>query len=111
MNGLKEAIFGEVRKNKEELADISDSDLLKLLFHYADGMRLTYTGFIVLKNIFTVYSFELSENIRPKHRLAMSKFTYPYFFTKNRLILFSEMDATIITLSGGLDNFLEVHSK
>jgi hypothetical protein len=36
---------------------------------------------------------------------------YPYFFTKSRLILFSEMDSMVIKLHGGIEGFLETCSQ
>jgi hypothetical protein len=107
MDPLKVAIFEEVRKHHDQAADLNDDQLNTLFFTQAAGLRLTYTGFLVLKNIFTVYSFELPITIKAKHQIGMSKMTYPYFFTKKRLILFSDMDAMTIKLFGGIEPFLE----
>lgn len=107
MSPLKIAIFKEVRINNHDFEILNDNELNSLLFHHPDGLRLSLTGFANLKNIFTVYSFEIPETIKSKHRLGMSKMTYPYFFTKSRLILFSELDAMTIKLTGGIERFLE----
>lgn len=107
MNSLKVAIFEEVRKNHTQSQDLTYDQFNKLFFAQSAGLRLTYTGFIVLKNIFTVYSFELPDTIKAKHQIGMSKMEYPYFFTKRRLILFSDMDAMMIKLHGGIEGFLE----
>lgn len=111
MNPLKVAIFKEVRSNHENSRDLSDDELNKLLFHHTDGLRLSYTGFLVLKNIFTVYSFEIPSTLKSKHRFGLSKLEFPYFFTANRLILFSEMDSVMVALVGGIEGFLETCSK
>lgn len=107
MEPLKVAIFQEVRKHHEPAHELSDSQLNTLFFTQSDGLRLTFTGFAVLKNIFTVYSFELPATIKARHQMGMSKMTYPYFFTKRRLILFSDMDAMMIKLHGGIEGFLD----
>lgn len=107
MTPLKIAIFNEVRRNHEKAATLNDEQLNKLLFHHKDGLRLSYSGFIIVKNIFTVYSFEIPETIVSRHQAGMAKMEYPYFFTKRRLMLFSEMDAMTIKLSGGVEQFLE----
>lgn len=107
MTPLKKAIFGEVRKQHEDAASLSDEQLNNLLFHHPDGLRLSLKGFIVIKGIFTAYSFEIPETMKSRHQFGMSRMEYPYFFTKRRLILFSEMDAMVVKLHGGIEGFLE----
>jgi hypothetical protein len=107
MSPLKIAIFTEVRKTHDEASGLSDENLNKLLFHHPDGLRLSLNGFLVIKKIFTAYSFEIPTTITSKHQFGMSKMEYPYFFTKRRLILFSEMDSMVIKLHGGIKGFLE----
>lgn len=109
MNPLKTAIFAEVRSKYEESIKLTDEQLNNLLFHHPDGLRLSLKGFMVVKSIFTAYSFELPDTIRSKHQRSLGKMEYPYFFTKKRLILFSEMDAMVIKLHGGVQSFLETY--
>lgn len=112
MAPLKLAIFAEVRRHHGGPTEkLSDDELNKLLFHHPDGLRLTLNGFMQLKAIFTAYSFEIPENMKSRHRYGMSKMEYPYFFTRRRLILFSEMDAMVIKLYGGIEGFLESCSQ
>jgi hypothetical protein len=105
---LKKLIFEEIRKIHEESSNLDDSELNKLFFHTPDSLRLSLSGFVIVKNIFKVYSFTIPENIKSKHYKSLSKFEYPYFLTSKKLILFSELDATCITLQGGVENFLEI---
>lgn len=108
MSPLKKALFREIRNHhKGDVEKITDEQMNAVLFHHPDGLRLTLNGFIQVKSIFTAYSFEIPENIKSRHRQALSKLEYPYFFTKKRLILFSEMDAMMIKLHGGIEGFLE----
>ena len=88
MSGLKKAIFAQVRLADGSMGLQSDDDLNKLIFHHPAGLRLSYSGFIILKKIFTVYSFEIPDTIKTKHRLGMSQMEYPYFFTKKPLYIF-----------------------
>jgi hypothetical protein len=111
MSALKKAIFVEVRKTFEEYQPLDDNQLNKLLFHHPDGLRLSFTGFKNIKKIFTAYSFEMPETLKARHRQGMSKMEYPYFFTSRRLILFSEMDAVVVKLAGGVEAFLETCSQ
>jgi len=107
MNLLKIAIFAEIKTKHEEATPLSDEQLNNVLFHHPDGLRLSLTGFRIVKNIFTAYSFELPDTIKSKHQRSLGKLEYPYFLTKSRLILFSEMDAAVIKLHGGVQSFLE----
>jgi hypothetical protein len=107
MNPLKKAIFVEVRNKHEEAIPLNDEQLNKLLFHHPNGLRLSLKGFLVIKNIFTAYSFEIPETIKSKHQKSLGKMEYPYFLTAKRLVLFSEMDAMVIKLHGGIQGFLE----
>ena len=104
---LKIEIFKEVRRVNEKAGQLSNDQLDKLIFHHKDGVRLSFQGFIIIKAIFTAYSFEIPSTLKSKHRIGMSKIEYPYFFTTKRLILFSEMDASIVKLYGGIEPFLE----
>jgi hypothetical protein len=111
MSPLKIAIFSEVRKTHDEAYPLTDIQLNKLLFHQQDSLRLSLKGFLVIKGIFTAYSFKIPDTLKSRHRFGLSKMEYPYFFTKSRLILFSEMDAMVVKLSGGIQEFLETCSQ
>lgn len=107
---LKSAIFTEVRKTIDESATLDDEQLNRLLFHQPNGLRLSLKGFLVIKSIFTAYSFAIPETLKTRHQRGMSKMEYPYYFTAKRLILFSEMDAMVVKLHGGIEGFLETCS-
>jgi len=107
MGSLKAAIFDEVRAHHEKSANHTDEQLNQLIFHHGSGLRLTFPGFLILKNIFTVYSFEMDCELKARHQIGMSKMEYPYYMTSKRLILFSEMDSMVIKLHGGIKGFLE----
>jgi hypothetical protein len=111
MNPLKLVIFSEVKKTNTDLEVLSDEELNQLLFHHPSGLRLSLTGFRVLRKVFSAYSFELPKTIKSRHHYNMGKLEFPYYFTNNRIILFSEMDAVIVKLHGGVESFLEVYSN
>jgi hypothetical protein len=107
MESLKTAIFREVRQNHEPSSSLNDSELNSLIFYNVTGPRLTFPGFLILKNIFTAYSFEMTTTLKARHHIGMSKMEYPFYINSRRLILFSEMDAMMIKLHGGIEGFLE----
>jgi len=104
---LKISIFNEVRQHHEKAVILSNEQLNQMIFYNPSSIRLTFQGFLLLKNIFTVYSFELDTTLKSRHHIGMSKMSYPYYLTTKRLILFSEMDAMVIKLHGGIKGFLE----
>lgn len=107
MENLKTAIFSEVRKHHKQAEGLTDDELNCRIFHNGSSLRLTFGGFLILKNIFTVYSFEMPPNAKVKHHIGMSKMEYPYYITSKRFILFSETDAMLIKLHGSVEGFLE----
>lgn len=107
MEPLKIAIFNEVRNNHEKYVNNTDIELNQFIFRNPSGLRLTFPGFLILKNIFTVYSFEMPSDLKAKHFIGMDKMEFPYFVTSKRLVLFSEMDSMVIKLCGGIEGFLD----
>lgn len=81
------------------------------IFYHQTSLRLTKNGFLVIRNIFTPYVFELPDTIMSRHQMAMSRMQYPYFIAKSSIVLFSEMDSVMVKLHGGIERFLEVCSQ
>jgi hypothetical protein len=108
---FKRMLFLEVRKYDVESASMDDIALNKHIFHYPDSLRLSTAGFMIIKKQFTAYSFEMPEGIKAKHQMALSKMDFPYALRRKRLIVFSELDASVIKLSGSVQNFLETYSQ
>lgn len=111
MKSLKLAIMQEV---KDELAIFNELTLNEMCAHFFNTpstLRLTRAGFKHLKAVFTSYSFEVDRTtLRNKHLMVLSTvMEYPYYFTKDELIVFSDSDAAMIRLSGSLEKFLEVY--
>ena len=106
MDKLKLAIFNEIRENFTIHSTKTYDELDELIF-YTGTFRLSYTGFLILKKIFTAYSFPVNSELKAKHQMGMAKLEYPYFTTAVRLVLFSEMDAMVINLYGSVESFLE----
>ena len=108
---FKKMLFEEVRKFETDTIPMDDIELNKYLFHWPDGLRLSLAGFRIIKKQFTAYSFEMPVTIRAKHQMALAKMEYPYAIWRKRLILFSEMDAMVVKLAGGITQFLETYSQ
>lgn len=104
---IKVLVFAEIRKSDAETEHIGDVELNKMLFVKPSSFRLSLSGFVKLKKIFTAFSFELPAEIMPRHKISLAKMEFPYFLTVSRLVLFSEKDSAVIKLSGGLVPFLD----
>jgi hypothetical protein len=111
MNPLKIEIFGEVKKQFPEFAALDDVKLNNLIFHHPSGLRLSTVGYRVIKKILTPYSFELPNTIKSRHQFGLGQMTYPYYLTSKRIVLFSDMDAMVVKLHGGIQGFLETCSQ
>ena len=103
---LKDAIFEEIRKTRTDLADHTNNQLNAKVY-YVSSLRLTYHGFLILKKVFTAYSFEVDGHLKGKHYLGMSTLVSPYYVTGKRFIVFSRSDALAVKLSGGVIQYLE----
>lgn len=108
---FKKMLFDEIRRYNTEIESLTDVEMNSLIFHVTDSLRLSLTGFIIVKKHFTAYSFEMPVTIRAKHQMALSKMEYPYAIRRKRLIVFSEIDAMVIKLHGGVEGFLETFSQ
>lgn len=104
---LKSKIFSELRKQYNDFSEIDDSRLNVIIFHHPSGMRLSSSGFSAIKKLFDFYKFDIPENMKSRCNLALNKLEYPYYFISKKIYVFSEIDATMIKLSGGIDSFLD----
>jgi len=111
MTSLKSSLFIEIKKHNPDLKDWTDDEMNTFIFQSPDSLRLSLAGFIRVRKIFTAYSFEIPKTIKTRHRFGMSKMEYPYYFTTKRLVLFSEMDAMMVKIHGGIEGFLETCSQ
>jgi hypothetical protein len=107
MSQLKDAIFQEIRDSISELSHKNDDDLEKIIFNSRVGLRLSREGYKVFKRLFDIYVFDVPLTIKTKHILGLSTLEYPYYFSRKKLVVFSEGDALTIKLCGSVERFLE----
>jgi hypothetical protein len=110
MEELKKLIFAEIKKDCVFVGH-TDEQLDEQMFVMRGNLRLSFSGFIMLKKIFTAHSFEILKPLKAKHMMALSTLEYPYYHTPKRLILFSTSDSLILKLSGGTEQFLDRIAK
>ncbi len=74
------------------------------VFKNEKGTRFTGKGFELAKVLWKTYTINLPENYRTLNRTLLmldSRMTWPYYLSKRKLVLFSEMDAFEFTLYQG----------
>lgn len=106
---LKTAIFEELRTVTNKADAFADEQLNGIMFHHHDSLRLTYGGYLWMCKMFTAYQFPVPETLKSKHQIGLSRMEYPYYITPVRLVLFSDTDAMVIKLAGGIEKFLEIN--
>lgn len=105
---LKTAIFRELRATTNKADAFTDEQLNGIMFLHAESLRLTYGGFLWMSKMFTAYQFPVNDTLKAKHQIGLSKMEYPYYITSTRLVLFSDTDAMVVKLAGGIEKFLEI---
>ena len=75
------------------------------------GMRLTSTGFKVLKDLkFEYWDFMLPENFARKNKRIIlgldRKLQFPYYYGQKRLSFFGSQEAMMANLTGDLEQWL-----
>tara|TARA_R110002111_G_scaffold228583_2_gene289971 strand:- start:332 stop:697 length:366 start_codon:yes stop_codon:yes gene_type:complete len=75
------------------------------------GMRLTSTGFQILKRLkFEYWDFELPDNFARKNKRIIlgldRKLQFPYFYGQKRLSFFGSQEAMMANLTGDLEGWL-----
>ena len=104
---FKRSLVEELVKVTPTLQTKELPEVNTLVFRNADILRLTYTGYVIMRGQFAAYSFEIARPMKSRSLAALSKLSYPYFIAGKRLVVFSEMDAAMITLAGDVETFLE----
>jgi len=75
------------------------------------GMRLTSTGFKMLKDLkFEYWDFVLPENFARKNKRIIlgldRKLNFPYYYGRKRLSFFGSQEAMMANLTGDLEQWL-----
>jgi hypothetical protein len=92
----------------EYLGDFdSYDDKVSYAFFRPSTVRLSYDGNRLLSKIANSYAFKHELEFKPKHYIAMAhKFKYPFYVSKNYIVLYSEKDAILMSLISDADQFL-----
>lgn len=107
MNKIKKAIVKEYR-GFHEFIDWEDGEIERFMFYQKGSLRLTQDGYRILKKDFENHLFKYEEELMSKHLGAITKqFTLPYYLSQKKLVVFSDSDAMLISLSGNLKKYFD----
>ena len=73
------------------------------------GLRLTYTGLLVLRKHYTCYKYSNNDRISNQALLVLDKeMQWPYYVSSSQVVFFSENDAAWFRLNGeNLNDFVD----
>lgn len=77
------------------------------VFFRPNNIRLSYDGNRLLSKICESYPFKHNNTFKPKHLIELTrKFKLPYYMSSNYIVVYSEVDAVLLTLIGDPNEFL-----
>jgi len=86
-------------KSKEQLKNI--------VFFRPPSIRLSYTGYVILKKIYAVHKFPLT-NLSNQDLINLYRQSkYPYYIGGTQIAMFDGEEAFAIVLSGGMREWLD----
>lgn len=89
-------------------SNVSRPELENLIFKSSTNIRLTYQGNRYMSRYFDSYPYPHNINTLSKHLIGLSRdMNFPYYFSDKMLVLYSEVDAMMVNLHGGVDNYFE----
>ena len=97
---LKEFIFNEIL----ESSDVdTDEELDHKIFQSPSSLRLRWSGFVVLRKVYTYEEFPLDENLTGRELMTLKNYVqWPYFLPTNHssLYLFTIKQSFVLKLQG-----------
>ena len=111
MATLKSEIFTLIREKLPLYVKYTDEELDKIVFHTHETIRLSQQGYKILSGIKKFYVFIIPQDLASKHSMALSSLSGPFYRSMKRIYIFSDDDALMIELSGGIEQFLNKYVK
>jgi len=98
---LKQKIFDELREHATKFHNWNYKEIHYHCFKSPAGYRLSYEGLGNLQVLYNTYEFKITVPITSRHLITLTReIKYPYYISKNRLVLFGGQDAFILKIHG-----------
>jgi len=105
MNSVATKITNEIIKYNS--INCKAEKLAPVIFFRPGTVRLTYKGYVILKKIYTEYSFPKDE-LTSKQLIALYRNSaYPYYIGSRKLSLFDGEDAFAVKMYGSIEEWLD----
>jgi len=102
IKNLKTKIFSEIT------TDLTFDEFDKYTFKNPFSLRLSYKGYVLICKTFSAYFIRLDKQYTAGNLIHIGqKIPYPYYLTKEKIILFHEGDAVWLKLKGDLTKWLK----
>ncbi len=101
---LKDFIFKQLEEEGKLLSDIDRNKLDLALFQSHTSLRLTRTGYLLLKTVYTSEKFALNEKLTGRELLTLKNDVgWPYFLPVDNtyIVLFTIKESFYLKLQGG----------
>jgi hypothetical protein len=104
----KKIIFDLILSKFPEFSDLDHISLDSIMFTRRNNIRLTYKGMALLSKIADSYKVRINrKDIKAKDLITLTrKFTFPYYFGQQCMVLFDDEDATMLALYGDATRFI-----
>lgn len=98
----------ELKMHFSELKNTAETEIASMIFRSTANLRLTRVGMTAYSRVHTAFTHTHKRALLPRHLMGIGReITSPYYLSEKLFIIFSEEDAMMIKLCGGIDRFLE----
>lgn len=102
------SIAMELKMHFLELKDKSAGDIMSMVFRSSANLRLTGVGKTAYSRVHPAFIYKHDHNLLPRHLMGIAReITAPYYLSDTLFVIFSEEDAMMIKLCGGVNKFIE----
>lgn len=101
-------VVEELKMHFSELKNAAETEIVNMIFRSTANLRLTRVGMTAYSRVHPAFTYKHEHALLPKHLMGIGReITSPYYLSEKIFVIFSEEDAMMIKLCGGVDRFLE----
>lgn len=102
------SVARELKAHFSELKDTFEGDIVGMVFRSSASLRLTNVGKTAYSRVHPAFIYKHDHKLLPRHMMGIAReITSPYYLSETLFVIFSEEDAMMIKLCGGVNRFIE----
>lgn len=102
------SVARELKIHFLELKDKPEKDIVNMVFRSSANLRLTVVGKTAYSRVHPAFIYKHERALLPKHLIGIAReIKEPYYLSDRLFVIFSEEDAMMIKLCGGVNRFIE----